>query len=102
MFLRHGALTRHATLLALLTTLQIADIATTKVAVAQGNAELNPLASLAFGASGILTAALLFKLALMLWAVMLAALAKRARPVLIGAIVVYCLVVLNNLTVVFA
>lgn len=96
-----GAIMRHATLLALLTTLQIADIATTKVAVARGNLELNPIASLAFGASGILTAALLFKLALMLWAVMLAALVRRARPVLMSAIVVYSLVVINNLTVVF-
>ena len=97
-----GAIMRHATLLGLLTALQVADIATTKVAVARGDAELNPVASLAFGASGILTAALLFKLALVLWAVMLAARARRARPLLIGAIVVYSLVVVNNLTVVFA
>jgi len=37
----------------------------------------------------------------MLWAVMLAALVRRVRPFLIGAIVVYSLVVANNLTVLF-
>jgi len=96
-----GAIIRHATFLALLTMLQVADIVTNNVALARGSVELNPVANLAFGVSSPLTAALLFKLALMLWAVMLAALVRRVRPFLIGAIVVYSLVVANNLTVLF-
>ena len=92
---------RHATSLVLLAALQVADIATTSVAVARGNVELNPVASLAFGMSSVWTAGLLFKLTLMLWAVMLVALVRRARPFLIGAIAVSSLVLVNNLTVVF-
>jgi hypothetical protein len=80
-----------------LSALQFADAGTTYAALARGAAEVNPVASLAFGFAGVLTTATVLKLALLLWATMFACLSRRARPFLLAAIAAYALVVLNNL-----
>lgn len=49
-------------LILLIVALQIADIATTVIALARGGRELNPLAEKLFGAFGVFPAAILLKL----------------------------------------
>ena len=83
-----------------LSVLQLADAGTTYAALTRGAAEINPVASLAFGFAGILTTTTVLKLALMLWATIFACLSRLARPFLFVAIAAYALVVLNNVTAV--
>jgi hypothetical protein len=77
--------------------LQLADAGTTYAALARGGAEVNPVASVAFGLAGVLTTAVVLKLALVIWATVLARFSRLARPILLASISVYALVVLNNL-----
>ena len=81
-----------------LSALQLADASTTYAALTSGGAEVNPAAAVAFGFAGVLATAIVFKLALVLWATMLARFSRLARPILVAAIGVYAIVVLNNLT----
>lgn len=87
-------------LFALLVVLQVADVATTKVALAiSGNYEMNPAVTWLvanLGTSGWI----LPKLALIGFGAL--ALRRLPRWLLGGAVSVYCLIIANNLVAIFA